>query len=1562
MDQEAKQNGRDKVGAVMVVGAGIGGMQAALDLANAGFHVTLVEETTAIGGRMAQLDKTFPTNDCSMCTISPKLVEVDKHLNIDILTNSDVVGLEGESGDFRVRVRKRPRFVDLDKCNACGDCLEKCPVALPSEFDQGTADRHAIFKRYPQAIPGAMAISKGDRSPCALTCPAGVNCQGYVALIGAGRFAEAYWLIRERNPLPAVCGRICHHPCEQECNRQELDGPVAINNLKRFAADWVAAHRAAGEDPAPPPQGRIDASKPRVAVVGGGPAGLTCARDLALKGYPVTLFEAHERLGGTMLLGIPGYRLPDEVLQRDIADMVASGFEVKTGVALGRDFTLESLKNDGFKAAFLGIGCTRPTVLARSTDGSPMKGTDLPGVLLGLDFLRDVKLGRGPRLSGKVAVIGGGNVAIDVAMTARRQGAAQVEIVCLESREEMPAHEWEILDATEEAIRLNPGWGPREIVGRDGRVSGVKLQRCIRVFDEHRRFAPKFDGSLSETQADCVIIAIGQRSDFSFLKPDDPLWDPSKRFIRADKLTLQTNLPWMFAGGDMITGPASVVEAIAHGHEAAVSIDRFLRGEDPAAGREKPDRTAAEKPDRWFPLQNRVVPPRLPVADRIGYAEIEHTLDEQAAVAEAKRCLACGMCSECMQCVAACSAEAIIHDMLPEEVTIAVGSIVLAPGFEPFDPVARGEYGYGVAKNVITSLEFERILSASGPFQGHVLRPSDHKEPKRVAWIQCVGSRDVQCGNDYCSGVCCMYAIKEAIMAVDHVPGLAATVFYNDIRAYGKGFEAYYEGAKKNYGVRFQRGIISSVKERQQTHNLVLGYVKESGESVQEEFDLVVLSVGLRPSAGTAQLAATVGVELDRFGFCQTAPLAPERTSKDGVFLAGTFAAPMDIPETVMTASAAAALAGETLHEVRGTRIRERTYPPERDVGGEEPRIGVFVCRCGTNIARVVGVSDVVQYAQSLPGVAYAEENLYTCSTDTQRRIVQAIHDHKLNRVVVASCTPRTHEPLFQETLREAGLNRHLFEMANIRDQCSWVHASHPLAATFKAKDLVRMAVARARTLSPLNDIRLEVDQRAIVLGAGLTGMTAALSLADQGFETALVEREQEPGGIACRIRRILSEKGDRSNLCEAPSGPFRQIGPVPLFLDPQAHLAALVARVKEHPLVRLYTGATVEDFSGHVGKFKMRLLHDGRRVELGGGAVIVATGGTPYEPSEYHFGQSDKIVTQLELEGKLEDPGFAAGLREVVMIQCVGSRDEEHPYCSRVCCQEAVKNALAIKQANPAARVYVLFRDMRTYGMSELGYLRAREAGVIFIRFDPEKKPEVSVDKMGTGSEPISASRGETASGEVPVPILSGLCVTVIDDAIGRPIELRPDLVVLSAAIRPDPQAAAVSQLLKVPLNADGFFLEAHMKLRPLDFPSEGIFLAGLAHAPKTMAECISQAQGAAARAATIISRPFMDRSGVVSQVDPARCAACLTCVRLCPYGVPQINEDGVAYIEPASCQGCGLCASACPRKAIVTRHYSDEQIASKIDVLFGDPAFEQSLAAAESVSRGAHAAAIGH
>ncbi|MCS7304938.1 MAG: FAD-dependent oxidoreductase [Thermoguttaceae bacterium] len=1591
------------VGAVLVVGGGIGGMQAALDLAQAGFRVTLVERQSAIGGHMAQLDKTFPTNDCSMCTLSPKLLEVAKHRNIELLTQTEVLAVEGRAGRFQVQLRIQPRYVLLDKCNACGDCLALCPVELPNEFDQGLSSRKAIHKLYPQAIPGAMTISKQSRPACVHSCPAGVNCQGYVALVAQGRFAEAYALIRQQNPFPAVCGRICHHPCEQNCRRSELDDPVAINPLKRFVADWVFQQRRDGQPVAPPETAPAERRLGRVAIVGGGPAGLTAARDLALWGYSVTLFEAAEKLGGTMRSAIPAYRLPEEVLDRDIEEILAAGFELRLGQALGRDFSLQDLRQEGFQAVFLALGCTRPVPLRTNTEGHPLDGQDLEGVLLGLDFLQQVKRTGQPRLAGRVVVIGGGNVAIDVAMCARRQGAQQVEIVCLERPEEMPAHRWEVLEALEEGIRIRPGWGVYRVLGFGGRVTGLLLQECLTVFDAQRRFSPRFGPGRQEIDADFVLIAIGQQPDLSFLPEDSPLWSADRRRVAADPFTLQTPLGWVFAGGDLVTGPSSVVEAVAQGHRAAESIHRFLQGEDMQAYRAalvekaKSKSEPAPRPDGWFVRQERVRPARLPVAQRHAYQEIEQTISAQQAVQEARRCLRCGLCSECQECVKVCKAGAIVHQMLPEQRCIEVGAVVLAVGFEPMPGNIRPEYGYGIYPNVVTSLEFERILSASGPFQGHVRRPSDGRQPRRIAWIQCVGSRDLQLGHDYCSSVCCMYALKEAMMAVDHLPGLEAVIFANDIRAFGKGFEGYYLAAQRQYGVRVVRGLPSTVKQRPRTGNLLVGYVDDSGRLVEEEFDMVVLSVGLRPPAHTSELARRLGIQLDRIGFCQTPPGQWYRTNREGIFVVGAFAAPMDIPETVISASAAAACVGELLHSARGTLVRKKEFPPERDVSAEPPRIGVFVCRCGANIARVVDTQAVVRYARRLPGVVYAEENLYTCSTDTQHRIIQAIEEHRLNRVVVASCSPRTHEPLFQETLREAGLNRHLFEMANIRDQCSWVHGRWPEQATEKAKDLVRMAVARAGRLRPLAEQQVPIEKRALVLGGGVAGLTAALSLADQGFPVVLVENQLHLGGLARQLRSTL----DGLN--------------VPKFL------AELVQKVQHHPNIQLYLGARLEQFGGHVGQFRAVIRHSGPapnfqsnqpidpgwssdqgaatqhdghsgggrlasaandRVELVVGAVILATGGAAYQPSEYGYGKAG-LMTQLELEELLAyRPEQVRQWRQVVMIQCIGSRTPEAPFCSRVCCNQAVKNALALLELNPQLRIYVLHRDVRTYGFYERAYQKAREAGVVFLRFSVDQPPQV---------EPLFGGCGQTAAGQTssaglvvgPLEAIAGcsqvdtagasgrvswqdpaqadppwnspqgrkgtvsnrLVVRVYEEALQQMVELRPDCVVLSAGVRPGPSAQELSQLLKVPLTADGFFLEAHMKLRPLDVATEGIFLAGLAHGPKMLSEAILQAKAAASRAASLLAQDRLQRSSIVSQVDPSRCAACLTCVRLCPFDVPRITEQGVAYIEPAQCQGCGLCASACPRKAIQTHHYEDEQLLAKLAALWADSTMAENL-----------------
>ena len=1477
MSENGSQRDSNKVGAVMVVGGGICGMQSALDLANSGFKVYLVEETSSIGGRMSQLDKTFPTNDCSMCMISPKLIEVDKHLNIELITNARVQGVEGEEGDFKVKVLKKPRFIDLAKCSSCGDCVEVCPVALPSEFEQGLTDRKAAYKRYPQAIPSAMAISKNGTAPCKIACPAHISAQGYVALIAAGKYKESLDLIREELPFPAVCGRICTHPCEMACTRGRLDEAISICQLKRFVADEVMP---SGNDTPPTP---MESKNKKVAVVGSGPGGLTAAYYLALWGYQPTVFEALPVAGGMLAVGIPSYRLPKDVLNAEIDFIKSVGVEIRTNTPIGDSLTLDDLKAQGYEAVFIGAG-------AHKNNTMEVEGEDLEGVVPAVGFLRDVNLGVSVKVGDRVAVIGGGNVAMDAARTALRLGAKEVSIVYRRSRQEMPAAGEEIEEAEEEGVALRYLAAPTKIIGRDGKVVALE---CVKMElaepDESGRRRPvPVEGSEFKLDVDMVVPAIGQSPDLSFLGSNGKIEVGRGSTIKTDDVTLETGIPGVFAGGDVVLGPATVVEAIAAGKEAAISIDRYLGGGDLRAGRER-DFQEVDVPIEGIEKRARVQTPKVsPEERKKDFREVALEFSEDVARAEAERCLACGVCSECYQCVVACQAKAIDHTMKEEELEVEVGSVVLAPGFEPFDAAIKSEYGYGRMPNVVTSMQFERILSASGPFQGQVLRPSDGTHPVKIAWIQCVGSRDETCGRDYCSSVCCMYATKEAIIAKEHAAEIEPTIFFNDIRAHGKGFERYYESAKGKFGVRYVKSIVSGVKELQQTKNLLLEYSGEDGRKVQEEFDMVVLSVGLVPSASSAELAELLSVDVDRFGFCVTDELQPNMTSRPGVFVAGAFDSPMDIPESVMHASSAACLASEGIAEARGTMVSEKEYPPETDVSGEEPRVGVFVCRCGTNIARVIDVPSVAEYVKSLPYVAYAEENLYTCSTDTQTRIVDIIKDHNLNRVVVASCSPRTHEPLFQETIREAGLNKFLFEMANIRDQCSWVHATHVPEANDKAMDLVRMAVARVVNLEPLHESPSPIRRSAVVVGGGLAGMTAALGIAAQGFEVALIEREGELGGNLRHMHYTLEGA------------------------DPQALLSSLLERVEQEPRVKVYTGAEVKNLSGYVGNYTTTIATgDGGTEQIDHGVVILATGAMEYRPEEYQYGQSDRAMTQVELEEKIavgsEDLN---GLNSVVMIQCVGSREEDHMYCSRVCCSQAVKNAIRLKDADPDTEVYVLYRDIRTYSMQELKYREARDKGVTFIRFEVERKPEV-----------------ESAGGK--------LRVKVWDSVLGTDVILEPDILALSAAIRPQPDVEEFASKLKLPLTQDGFYMEAHLKLRPLDFVNEGMYLCGLAHAPKTMSESIAQARGAVSRAVTILSKPYLMAGGVVSVVDPERCVACLTCVRSCPFNVPAINEQGVAYIEPAACQGCGICAGACPRKAIRLRHYSDDQVLAKTAVL---------------------------
>jgi len=843
--------------------------------------------------------------------------------------------------------------------------------------------------------------------------------------------------------------------------------------------------------------------------------------------------------------------------------------------------------------------------------------------------------------------------------------------------------------------------------------------------------------------------------------------------------------------------------------------------------------------------------------------------------------------NECRSCENICAAKAIAYDQEDQVRDVDVGAVVLSPGFDLFDPKLKPDYGYAEFDNVITALELERLLSASGPYLGKVLRPSDKSEPERIAFIQCVGSRDSE--RDYCSAVCCMYGTKEAIIAKEHLgEDLKCDIYFMDMRSFSKGFEQYFQRAK-GLGIDYIRCRPAAIEEIPETKDLKVEYLTEDDRKLSREYDLGVLCTGLQPSAAGKDLADRFGLSSNKHGFCDASRFAPVDSSREGVFVAGPFTEPKDIPETVVQGSAAAAQAMSLLADERWTLTTEKEYPPERDVAGQEPRIGVFVCHCGKNIGGVADVPAIVEYAKTLPDVAYAEENLYTCSTDSQEKMKQMIEEHDLNRVVVTSCSPRTHEPLFRNTCREAGLNEYLFEMANIRDQCTWVHMHEPEEATEKSRDLLRMAVAKARLLEPLEKGSLEVNNDALVIGGGMAGMTAALNLADQGFQVHLVEKEPQLGG---NFRHVRTLPGDE---------------------DPQEKLAELIKKVEPHPGIELHLESALAAVEGSVGNFESTIAHNGTEKQVSHGVVIVATGAEEYKPTEYLYGQAPQVVTQRELEEKLAEDKLEAGM--VVMIQCVGSRDDDRPYCSRICCSEAVKNALKIKEAHPETHVYVLYRDIRTYGFREEDYTKAREKGIRFICFTEDNKPEVSRDN-GT------------------------LQVSVLDDTLNVPLRMEPDLVVLSAGIVAREGAEELGKMLKVPLTQERFFLEAHMKLRPVDFATDGVFMCGLAHSPKCVDESIGQAGAAAAKAATILSREEIELEATISEVVDANCDGCAYCIDPCPYNSLTLIEymrDGAikktVERNEALCKGCGVCMATCPKQGIFVRSYNLEQIEAMVD-----------------------------
>jgi heterodisulfide reductase subunit A len=848
---------------------------------------------------------------------------------------------------------------------------------------------------------------------------------------------------------------------------------------------------------------------------------------------------------------------------------------------------------------------------------------------------------------------------------------------------------------------------------------------------------------------------------------------------------------------------------------------------------------------------------------------------------------------KCRACEKFCPSQAIDFNDSEKQIRLRVGAVILAPGFAPFDPDSLDYVGRQSSADVVTALQFERILSATGPYGGHLVRPSSVQTktqaasaPQKIAWLQCVGSRDLnRCNHAYCSSVCCMFAVKQALMAKDHGgEALDCAIFYMDMRTQGKDFDRYRDAAQRA-GVRFIRSRVHSIEPVPGGDALNLRHVTDRGGIVEEAFDMVVLSTGLTIAPQVVDLAARLGVRLDADHFTLTDSFHPVATSKPGIYACGAFTGPKDIPHSVMEASAAACAATQKLTAARHTRTRSLKPTPERDLARRAARIGVFVCNCGINIGGVVRVAEVAQDARTLPGVVYVEENLFTCSQDTQEKIARVIAEQNLNRVVVAACSPRTHEGLFQETLISAGLNKYLLEMANIRNHDAWVHASDPDGATAKAIDLVRMAVAKAALLQPLTQSELPVNRSALVVGGGAAGLTAALALARQGCPVHLVERAEVLGGHARYLHR--SFRGEA-------------VG---------AYIKALIETVEQHAAITVHTGTHIVHVEGFVGNFQTRVSDGTRQSTIDHGVTILATGAQAHQPKAYLYGDHPAVVTSLEMDALLRNRDArlnqAAG---VAFIQCVGSRDGERPYCSKVCCTHTLTSAIAIKEMDPLKAVYVLYRDIRAYGTRERLYQEARAKGVLFFDYTPEKPPNV-------------AARGD------------GITLSFEERILGRPLSVEVDLLCLAAAIVSH-KDLELARLFKVSMDPDGWLLEAHQKLRPVEFAVDGIFLCGLAHYPKPIEESIAQAQAAASRAMTVLARKAIRIGGQVAHVDAKRCSGCLGCLEVCPYGAIRFDDaQKRAEVNAALCKGCGACAAACPSEAVALMGFNTQQIYAQIE-----------------------------
>ena len=1400
---------------------------------------------------------------------------------------------------------KKARYVKEGVCTACGECAVVCPVEVPSDFDCQLANRNTIYRPSPQGVPNTFVIEKTEPAPCKIACPIHQDVPGYMAMVRVGKYGEAISLIRKTNPLPSICGRVCYHPCEEVCRRLYVDESLSIASIKRFAADYAIK---SGEGVKPP---EIEEQREeRVAIIGSGPAGLSAAHKLALLGYRCTIFEALPVAGGMMAVGIPDYRLPRDILQADIDYIKKMGVEVLTNIKIGRDLTISDLQDQGHKAIFIATG-------AHTGLDLNIPGKNLERVYQGIDFLRRVNLKEKVEIGRRVAVIGGGNTAMDASRAALRLGAEEVKIIYRRSRQEMPASGEEIKETEEEGVEFNYLLAPTAFLGKNGELTGLRLIRMkLGEPDASGRRRPiPMEGTEHEIPIDTVIQAIGQAPELIFIdaksKFDLTRWNT----LVVDGKTLATDIPGIFAGGDVVSGPASVIEAIAAGKKAAASIHRYLLGEleEYRSELEKEEEERREKEEKPEPdwaeaykeraRQGRVEVPELPGEDRVqGFQEVSLGYEEKEAQEEASRCLGCGTCVECMECVKACEAGAIDHQMKDEVRELEVGAIVAATGFGQLEPTALKNYGYRQYSNVLTGLEFERILSATGPTGGHIIRPSDSKAPQKIVFIQCVGSRmSREDGNPYCSVYCCTNSIKCALLAKTHDPNIKEiSILYMDIRTYGKEFQELFLRAKEVERVRFLRGRPARVVEDPLTKSLTV--MVENAETNRVEplaADIVILSTAAVPSSGAKELARILGIEVNSYGFFKERDFnRPIEATRPGVYLAGSCSSPRDITDSVAWGTAAAV---KSLAHMEGAKVAKKEIEVEPIDPFGEPRIGVFVCHCGVNIAGVVDVEEINQYAQTIPGVVYSTRMLFACSDDSQKEIQAKIKEYQLNRVVVASCTPRTHEPIFRETCALAGLNPYLFEMANIRDQCSWVHSFNPKEATEKAKDLVRMAVARCHLLQPLESRQMPMNPDVLVVGGGIAGIQASLDLARLGLKVTLVEKEERLGGRVRELATFYGEDYSGEELIKRKTEQLDEAG------------------------VNILTSTMIKEVNGFVGNFEVSLRslkQEGKEVTLPVGSIVVAIGSDLYDPTgKLGYGSFPNVLTNMEMEKLLrkDAPKLTLNGKEaknIVFVQCVGSRSREegNPDCSRYCCLVAIKQALKLREKG--ARVVILYRDIIPFGKGgEELYRKARGEGVLFLRYDVEAPPQV-----------IGEGRANTIRWKF--------------SPLNQEIELPVDLLVLSVGMVPrEVDAEQIKEQLKIPRSLDGFFMERHSKLGPVETSTAGIFICGCAQSPKDITDSVAQASAAAGKVAVMASKEFVDLEPTTCVVREEVCRGCGTCQEVCQFHAPELVEtpegNYVSRINEALCKGCGTCASLCPTGAIVARHFTDLQIDKMVEAM---------------------------